>query len=606
MYGGIGCRDPGVYARLRSEFEKLWGSCESRDGFGWVVGGHAFRARRMVCEVGRSVCVVDGEHSLYTLLNSPSPKPVALDYQIEGNLLRIGPRHRGNLAVLDPHARTLHLAVDWSGTFPLYVAPHDGGLVFSSHLRPLARAIGARVDKLAVLEFLQKGYTYAGRTIFEGVRRLLPGQAVYYHAGMHDPVIHETSRAWADQDPDAPLPADEHVWGLLVEAVEACVAESGSLGLMMSAGWDSRTLLAACPPALREELVCYSHGDVQSRELGLAARLCASAGVRCHLEPIDDRVLDLDRIQRGFARVENVVFPHWHRAGELLANAGVSVVMSGVYGEILGGHYGPAMLMSRSGKIASVAGTLIGASRISRADAGTSRDVAAFLRLQGLSAPWYLHADFYESIPSPLDGINAEIDGAIERLRRRGVLSPHQLIEAFISEHRGTQYINAQLLSCRGHVDVALPFADRALLSLASRLPLHAKLHNQVNCQVLRKYAPELLRPPTAATFVPAASPVIVQEASRLVRRAYEELRWRLYHRSRRRLPPPRLGWVFFEFLRSGTRLRNLIEDLRGDMWDREALHRRLDSIVKGEGMEDLHPIYDQLGKIYTVDLMLR
>ena len=33
----------------------------------------------------------------------------------------------------------------------------------------------------------------------------------------------------------------------------------------------------------------------------------------------DDRLFELEALRTGFARTENVVFPHWHRAGRLLA-----------------------------------------------------------------------------------------------------------------------------------------------------------------------------------------------------------------------------------------------------------------------------------------------
>ena len=97
-----------------------------------------------------------------------------------------------------------------------------------------------------------------------------------------------------------------------------------------------------------------------------------------------------------------------------------------------------------------------------------------------------------------------------------------------------------------------------------------------------------------------------MQEASRVVRKLYESARWRAHFGSGGRLSPPRLGWVNFEFLRGSPVLGTILDDLRLDIWDREALSRRVQEATNPGGRSPLHPIYDMVNKIYTVDLVLR
>jgi 7-cyano-7-deazaguanine synthase in queuosine biosynthesis len=88
---------------------------------------------------------------------------------------------------------------------------------------------------------------------------------------------------------------------------------------MMSGGWDSRTLLAAALAANANDLKCYTHGDEDSRELRNVRRLCEMSSVPLVSNVIDDSTISQELLLGTFPRVENAVFPHWHRAGTVLS-----------------------------------------------------------------------------------------------------------------------------------------------------------------------------------------------------------------------------------------------------------------------------------------------
>ena len=274
---------------------------------------------------------------------------------------------------------------------------------------------------------------------------------------------------------------------------------------MMSAGWDSRTLLAALEASSRP-LLPYSHGDVRGRELRLVERICGSRGLSVRLEPVDATAYDPDGLRNAFKRVESAVFPHWLRAGNVLETMGTTAVTAGVYGEILGGHYGAAMVRSGAlGKAVEVAKAAAGHSAAGAN--GTPEAVLERLRPGSLGVEWCLEDTFVADQRARLLEIGEGIETDLTRLAARGVVGSSRLLEAYISEHRGSQYINAQLLSCRAAVDVALPFADAETLLFTSRVPLESKIHNRLNRSILQRHAPELLAFPTAATFAATNAP---------------------------------------------------------------------------------------------------
>ena len=603
MWGAAGdCTS--IFETLHAICARIWPGSEQLTVEAYCVGAHSHRASGALRAVGSDTIVaVDGEASAYQLDRTAEVEMDLVDRE-DGDSPAWA-RVRGNLAVFRRSERALSLIVECAGTFPLYVSTTPRGILFCSLLRPLAQVRRADPDRIAIVQFLRDAYTCNGRTLFQGIRRLLPGQVLSWDEdrGVR---VRESSPLWAaTTEARRGVDAAEDLWERLGQSVAASVPASGRTALMMSAGWDSRTLLA-CATESRESnrLLGFSHGDLASRELSIARALCATATTPFMAEPIDDDIFSPDRGRVAFARTETAMFPHWHRAGDLLARTGVECVIAGVYGEILGGHYGSPMVASGIGKMLSVGASLVGRERL-KAPELTWKDLDSRLRSAQFDPPTALRNEFTQALDYPREALNQDVNADIQRLRERGVATPEAALEAYISEHRGSLFINAQLLSSRAFLDVALPFADPALLSSAAALPIHVKIHNRLNRIMLQRHAAALLRFPLAATLVPASAPIIVQEASRFARKAWEDARWRAHFATNQRIGPPRLGWVNFEFLRNGASLQNLLDGLRLDFWDRAAIQRRVDQVKRYEWRQQLHPIFDNFARIATVDRLL-
>lgn len=566
---------------LERHFVAVWGEAETRTvGRRAVIGGHSFGGSALREDLG-VVRALDGERQ-------PRDSPEGSASHTCGSEARVRPDG------------TVELRVDPTGSFPLYYTSNDEGIAFSSHLRAIRLIREVEADSAAIAVFLREGFTYAGRTPYRGVRRLLPGQILSWVNGK-GATLRESSRAWSSVDGDlsSPEEAADSILPFLRAAMESGIDASADRRLMLSAGWDSRTLLAAAM-GVGQALEAYSHGDVLSRELSIARRLAERAGIDWVARPIEADVWDLGHLERVFDRTECLVFPHWAWAGR--SRPDVSALLSGVLGEVLGGHYGGTMIGGNVERALSLVRGMAPLGEDDELDDSRLEELLRSLSPTRLDTPWYLDAEVESDPGALLDEIQHDVFEDVARLAARDIGLRSQLLEAFITEHRGVQYICAQPLSARCDVDIALPFGETEFFEKASSIPSHLKIHNRVNRSLVRALAPELLRPPMAATLVPASSPLIVQECSRLGRKLLETGGWRFHALSGRGARQPRWGWVDFEFLRSREIHRPVVESLRGPFWNMDAIRAGFEAAAQGHGEVSMHSLFDQMGKILTID----
>ena len=149
------------------------------------------------------------------------------------------------LAIWDEEKRRLLVARDAMGIKPIYYALENGTLSFGSEIRPVAVALGQRleVDPLAMSLFLRYRYTPAPHTAYARVKKLAPGEMLVVEDGT------ATLRRWYDFVPALfpEQPSDEEATETLLalykKAVERHLISDVPLGLLLSGGIDSGLLL---------------------------------------------------------------------------------------------------------------------------------------------------------------------------------------------------------------------------------------------------------------------------------------------------------------------------------------------------------------------------
>jgi asparagine synthase (glutamine-hydrolysing) len=158
------------------------------------------------------------------------------------------------IAVWDSRNQALFLARDRIGIKPLYV--HDGpeGIAFGSELKAVVTAprIRLRWDSEAIDDFITYEYVPGGRSIVEGVEKLLPGTSITYRID-RAPV----RRTYWELRSGSPPPrtraeAEEGLRSLLRTSVERRLMADVPLGAFLSGGIDS-SIIVGLMAGLRED-----------------------------------------------------------------------------------------------------------------------------------------------------------------------------------------------------------------------------------------------------------------------------------------------------------------------------------------------------------------
>jgi asparagine synthase (glutamine-hydrolysing) len=188
-------------------------------------------------------------------------------------------------AIWDHRDRTLFMARDRIGVKPLLWAETPQGLAFGSEMGCITEEGGAdlTIDPLAMHQYLSWGAVAAPRTVYRGVRRLLPAHWLLWSGGRI-----ETERYWHPlEGGEAPASYEEgtrHLRELLEDSVRLQMIADVPLGAFLSGGVDSTAIVG---------LMRARGGDVNTFSIGFAG----------------ERVFDETRYAReaaGFHRTRHV------------------------------------------------------------------------------------------------------------------------------------------------------------------------------------------------------------------------------------------------------------------------------------------------------------
>jgi len=184
-------------------------------------------------------------------------------------------RARGMFAfgAWDRHERTLYLARDRFGEKPLYYAQFGGTLVFGSELKALRAhpAWNTSVDRDSLAQFLRFGYFPAPRTVYRGVRKVMPGSIVT--VGTNDGRLSISEHAYwqpsainADAIAEAERGAHvDDVHAALREAIRLQMVADVPVGAFLSGGIDSSLIVALMQEASRTPVRSFSIGFSEER-----------------------------------------------------------------------------------------------------------------------------------------------------------------------------------------------------------------------------------------------------------------------------------------------------------------------------------------------------
>ncbi len=250
-------------------------------------------------------------------------------------------------ALWDERRRRLLLGRDRLGIKPLYYWLDAEKLVFASEAKAILEIPGieAAMDPESLDELLYLGYVAAPRTLFRGIRKLLPGHLLIAEHGAI------TTRRFWDMPRQAAgamshEEARESLRGALQRSITAQMVADVPLGAFLSGGIDSSAVVAMMTRSASEPVKTYSIGFDLGRagsyynELPDARRVAEHFGTDHHeiiVRPDVARLLPrllwhMDEPMADSAMITTFLVAEFARRD-------VTVILSGVGGdELLGGY----------------------------------------------------------------------------------------------------------------------------------------------------------------------------------------------------------------------------------------------------------------------------
>ena len=193
------------------------------------------------------------------------------------------------IALWDEEERELSLVRDRLGIKPLFYASEGRVLSFGSELKALVEAPGFRreLDREALTLYLRYLYVPAPRTIYRGVRKLLPGHILTVSSPSSIPESREYwsptgAREAGRLDPfgGSEDEAADELERLLRDAVSRRLRADVPLGAFLSAGVDSSTVVALMQDASERPVRTFSVGFevLEHNEADVAAEIARHLG----------------------------------------------------------------------------------------------------------------------------------------------------------------------------------------------------------------------------------------------------------------------------------------------------------------------------------------
>ena len=189
--------------------------------------------------------------------------------------------------LFDTKERSALLARDPHGIKPLYLRSGPGGsLAFASELRALLAADGPPValDEQALGRYLATGSVSEPATLVAGVQRLPSGHAAFWSRGRLRVEPWGALPETLDGPIEHGMTADEAVTltrAALEDSVAAHMVSDVPVGLFLSAGLDSASLLALAPRGLHTFTIGFEERGADGfDESGPAARIAAHFGAQ--------------------------------------------------------------------------------------------------------------------------------------------------------------------------------------------------------------------------------------------------------------------------------------------------------------------------------------
>jgi asparagine synthase (glutamine-hydrolysing) len=435
-------------------------------------------------------------------------------------------RFRGMFAfaIWDAPKRRLLLARDRLGIKPLYWAQTGSRLLFGSEIKAILASglVRAEANDSALPELLGTRYLSGTETLFEGVRRLLPGHTLVFEDGQ------VTIRQYWDVPTGEPNPevarlseqdAVRRFRELLDESIRIRLMADVPLGMFLSGGLDSSAIAALMARMIDRPLKTFSVAfkERSYSELDYARQVSTAIGADAHEVVIDD--------QDFFAALPKLI---WHEDEPIahpssvplyfvseLASKHVKVVLTGEGSdELLAGYgkYPRALVNWRAGAayaaVPEPVRTWIARTVVPQLPSRLAR----YAKRSFLAMPRTPEAMFFDTFAAIGLGRQASLltasvsagatpDGAYGRSRayydrpNGHSTTLDRLLYADLKTYLVELLMKQDQMSMAASIESRVPFLDQRLVEFATALPPRLKLRGFKTKWILREAVRTILPP---------------------------------------------------------------------------------------------------------------
>ena len=194
-------------------------------------------------------------------------------------------------ALHDSNKKQLLLARDRQGIKPLYYTMVDGNLVFGSEIKSILEhpSVSRTLNKEALACFLTLRYVPLQETMFEGIKKILPG----HYAIFNETGLKQTCYWQLEPKPFNREVSDQTLLDVIDKSVERHMISDVPVGIYLSGGLDSATIVAAASKLTKQRLntFCMGFGE-PTDELGDARIISEHFGTDHHETVMSDHLLD--------------------------------------------------------------------------------------------------------------------------------------------------------------------------------------------------------------------------------------------------------------------------------------------------------------------------
>lgn len=477
----------------------------------------------------------------------------------------------------------LTIMSDLAGAEPIYYRKNGSVILISNRLDNLIED-SDRPNWESIHCYLSFGYTLGQSTFFQNVQQTLPNQRLEINTESLD--IKKQLYDGAPQTLNSEtLTSNGRTFAKLFSKI---MLTYSPMALMLSAGWDSRTLLA---PRNSPVTAAYTHGDVSSRESIIAKKLSGTLRTDHYFKDLKGMVIDTALLDEMLELHGHCLWPIWHLSSKFISEKLCLPITSGVIGARLGGHNGFPSVGTRFQKIFNSL-HLISPKLVTK-----EKIIDDFKRSATVPTSFWFTSEkgnkiFSKTATKITKKIHRTIDNYLNETEDFSFA-----IEEFNYAHVSRQYMMKQPSMAKPFQGYYSPLSHPDLLKLAYNIPFKQRIQNRLTKRVIYELNSDLLEFPMAATLAKAKRPIIIQELSRILRIVFENTFFKLKKNR------PNLGWFNYEHLYSRDFFKITIQSLKSDIWSQDRMLKTISSNQKN-GI-DAGSTMDMVCKIKTIDYYL-